>query len=342
MLLRILALLGCGINLCTGSTTYTQVTTIGNNCRCSFPFSYGGIEWTTCTATHQRKHTTSGAITAVWCMTQNQCGHHDPHGDFYYDECPHVAIVPMPPPPPPPPGVPTNHLCCARSQCDNVAEYRCGRQEEPGRDACGTCAHHRGHCSNYYRLNSQGVSRPCVWNKDAFGGNGTCEMGPRDGACSASTHHASQHGGRQGENHPAGAESSAPASPSPASSQSPSSESSTLYDGTSPAIVVIAALLVGLGVSGTCWCALRALNRCAGGVQTTGKQRLHDEGETPKSRPSRSSASEAELELVESATGEDEPSAGRAGGPKRKGKKGRKGERGPVLWHDEEDVDEAL
>ena len=107
-------------------------------------------------------------------------------------------------------------------------------------------------------------------------------------------------------------------------------------DGTmSPAIVVIAALLVGLSVSGACFCALRAINGWAAGTQSTRTQRFHDEGEISASRQ------QTEMTNGESAVRFDDESPAPANVPKRKGKKARKNKGGPVLWHEDDEDDES-
>ena len=303
----------------TAASESSVITTIHHQCRCQFPFTYNDVEYITCTDKRGAKHTTSGALTAVWCRVQDGCGTLDSRaGDnFWYDECPIPATVPMPPPPPSPPASPPSNLGCCRAEgCQDVATKACGRREWRG-DECGACAESRHSCTKWYYLNRHGAMRPCVWTRFE-GGNGTCVKAdmPTDEACgfdrdggharppkppspphAPRAHHAHPpHSPRGHHAHPprsppsesgdGGATAPPPtsASPSPSPPPQPAVPPSPPAPPAAPALLtkgtaalVGVAVLVGIGVAGLCWCALRAINGWAAERATTRTQRFHDE-----------------------------------------------------------------
>lgn len=111
----------------------------------------------------------------------------------------------------------------------------------------------------------------------------------------------------------------------------------------STVVLGVVAVFLGLGVSGSCWLLLRAVNRCA---SRRSPQRFHDEGEGPtttrgRRKPTRAAGFDAEAELTDmSEMGQGDrdvaPPPVAARDTKRRGKRGKRAERGPMLWHDDE------
>ena len=103
-------------------------------------------------------------------------------------------------------------------------------------------------------------------------------------------------------------------------------------------------MLLGLGVTGACYCGFKALNRCIAGSAPTRNQRFHDEADEPSTPgPTRTANSMTELDSAADGGERGGPPAP-APEPTRKGTRGKKNApaRGPMLGHDDGDDEDEI